>query len=108
MLVNTLTDRLAEVEVETPGETLNKVKGKALHYTLAEVEAQVMVDRLDHRLAEVKVETLGDTLTYLEDKVLVDKLAERLAVRMVDAPGNTRQSKGRGTGQCTGLHDKSH
>lgn len=81
--VETLADKLANVEVKALVDTLAKtIAGiQALQqgyrcYTLAKVEDRALVDTLEHRIAE-KVRTFYNTVGKTAAKVLVNKVAIR-------------------------------
>ena len=57
-LVHTMHHSPAEVEAETPGDTL------------CDVEAEASTDTLAYRLPEVKTEKVGETLTDLKGALL--------------------------------------
>ena len=84
--VETLADKLANVEVKALVDTLVKtIAGiQALQqryrcYTLAKVEDRALVDTLGHRIAE-KVRTFYNSVGKTAAEVLVNKGASTIAV----------------------------
>ena len=67
VLVDTLADKLSEIEAET------------LAYTLGHVNFEGRLNTLAHTVAKVKVKKPGDTLFDVKALVLVDVLACMLA-----------------------------
>ena len=112
--VETLADKLANVEVKALIDTLVKtIAGiQALQqryrcYTLAKVEDRALVDTLGHRIAE-KIRTFYNTVGKTAAEVFVNKVAPTIAVVTVRTLGDKLTKVGLVRNMLRGLLTQLH
>lgn len=112
--VETLADKLANVEVKALVDTLFKtIAGiQALQqryrcYTLTKVEDRALVDTLGHRIAE-KVRSFYNTVGKTAAVVLVNKVAPTIAVVTVRTLGDKLTKVGLVRNMLRGLLTQLH
>lgn len=102
-MIISLAVRLAEIKIETVGNTLAVLEAMALFDTLAErhsekefnphtlfeLEAAAQVNTIAETQTEIKVEKLGTTLTQMDTEGLVILLASKLEEVEIETLGDT-------------------
>lgn len=78
-MVDTLDHRLAEVKVETLGDTLAYLEDKVLVDKLAERLAVRMVDAPGNTIVKVKAEALVNALAYMTSHTEITVLKKELS-----------------------------